>query len=158
MHDRLGFWITGWRAFSSSIFNALRWEFPLVTTFPSDGKGNAHIINSFDICTWTFRDMISVFASTEWWLERWLEVLNAKSFPPLQFWHPHLDLLRHTPQCLIPLNDDSYRQILAFSFAALSLRFCLMLIFRFALYRINRLRHTAFDSSEWWLRSADDIS
>ena len=97
----------GWQAFSSSIFNALRWEFPLVTTFPSDGKGNAHIINSFDICTWTFRDMISVFASTEWWLERWLKVLNAKSFPPLQFWHPHLDLLRHTPQCLIPLNDDS---------------------------------------------------
>ena len=33
-----------------------------------------------------------------------------------------------------------------------------MLILRFALYCINRLKHTVFDSSEWWLKSSDDNS
>jgi len=116
-------------------------------------------INSFDI----FRDMIGVLYSTEWWLQS--DEISSK--PNLFLLYNldivHLDFLRHTPQCLIQLNDGPssflnakffpppLHSCLYFSAAATKI---LLLIFRFAVYRINRLKHTVFDFTKWWIKSA----
>ena len=81
---------------------------------------------------------------------------NVVRYPCPCVWFPWMMTRAIRVTVLSPSN--SFLLLCSPGSTFLHLLFCLMLIFRFALYRIKRLRHTAFDSSEWWLRSADDIS